>query len=90
MKIYVIEEFKGKNPTLINNKRVAEILLDKIENKGINIVTLVPENKKLDDYWIQHKFKHFPDENIKKTYAEVANLNYNDEEYFMYKILKIV
>ena len=40
VKIYVLENYRGRNPQLIENERVSEILFRQIDRKGVNILTL--------------------------------------------------
>lgn len=51
VKIYVLSEYRGENPILIDDERVSQLLFREIERKGINIFTLESANSKLDIYY---------------------------------------
>jgi hypothetical protein len=51
VKIYVLKDYRGENPRLIEEERVSEILFRRIEREEINILTLESACEKLDKYY---------------------------------------
>lgn len=89
VKIHVDEKYKGSNPTLTNDEiRVSEMLMLELESKGVDILTLVPENDKLERYWIGKEYKLFPSEELSQPYVKAIKLNILDQDYLMFKTLK--
>jgi hypothetical protein len=61
VKIYVLEDYRGKIPILIEDERVSEILFRQINRKGVNILTLESACDKLDNYYKSLGFKYNED-----------------------------
>lgn len=61
VKIYVLNDYRGENPILIEEEKVSEILFRQIDRKGINILTLESSCKKLDNYYENLGFKYNKD-----------------------------
>lgn len=61
VKIYVLENYRGKNPRLIEEERVSEILFRQIELQGISILTLESACSKLDIHYEKLGFKYNKD-----------------------------
>lgn len=57
VKIFVLKEYRGESPILIENERVSQILFREIERKGINILTLESADIKLDGYYKKLDYK---------------------------------
>lgn len=58
VKVYVLENYRGKNPILIEERRVSYILFQEIYQKGINILTLESADDKLDNYYKRLGFEY--------------------------------
>lgn len=58
VKVYVLKNHRGKNPILIEERRVSHILFQEIYQKGINILTLESADDKLDNYYKRLGFKY--------------------------------
>lgn len=58
VKIYVLSEYRGETPKLIEEERVSKILFRQIERQGINILTLESACEKLDDYYESLGFRN--------------------------------
>ena len=61
VKIYVLEDYRGKNPRLIEEERVSEILFRQIDRQGINILTLESACERLDTHYEKLGFKYNKD-----------------------------
>lgn len=61
VKIYVLEDYRGENPRLIEEERVSEILFRQIERQGITILTLESACTKLDIHYEKLGFKYYKD-----------------------------
>lgn len=72
VKIYVTEKYKGKEAILIENDKISAILFKYIENKNIPILTLVPANDNLNNYYGRLNFKQLPSE-IMEIYQKTIN-----------------
>lgn len=64
VKIYVLSQYRGKTPILIEEERVSEILFRQIERQGINILTLESACEELDDYYESLGFRNIQEVNI--------------------------
>lgn len=51
VKIFVLRDYRGETPKLIEEERVSEILFRQIERQGINILTLESACTKLDTHY---------------------------------------
>ena len=58
VKIYVLSQYRGQTPILIEEERVSEILFRQIERQGINILTLESACEELDDYYESLGFRN--------------------------------
>lgn len=72
VKIYVLNDYRGEEPILINDERVSQILFRELSNKGINILTLESADEKLDTYYESLGFKY--NETKSKIYSEVIDI----------------
>ena len=61
VKIYVLEDYRGENPRLIEEERVSEILFRQIDRQGINILTLESACERLDTHYEKLGFKYNKD-----------------------------
>lgn len=61
VKIYVLSNYSGENPILIEEERVSEILFRQLEREGINILTLESACEKLDTHYEKFGFKYNKD-----------------------------
>ncbi|WP_419777761.1 GNAT family N-acetyltransferase [Malaciobacter marinus] len=76
VKIYVLSQYRGQTPILIEGERVSEILFRQIEKKEINILTLESACDKLDDYYESLGFRNIQEisngfSQIKGTHAKI-------------------
>lgn len=71
VKIYVLKEYRGNNPQLVNNERVSNILFNEIFRKGIDILTLESADEKLDTYYENKGFIYNQD--LSTTYSQVID-----------------
>jgi hypothetical protein len=53
-----LENYRGKNPILIEERRVSHMLFQEIYQKGINILTLESADDKLDAYYKRLGFEY--------------------------------
>lgn len=58
VKIYVLSQYRGQTPILIEEERVSEILFRQIEKKEIDILTLESACEELDDYYESLGFRN--------------------------------
>lgn len=58
VKVYVLKNHRGKNPILIEERRVSHMLFQEIYQKGINILTLESADDKLDSYYKRLGFEY--------------------------------
>ncbi|WP_417332555.1 GNAT family N-acetyltransferase [Halarcobacter sp.] len=58
VKIYVLSQYRGQTPILIEEERVSEILFRQIERQGINILTLESACEGLDNYYESLGFRN--------------------------------
>lgn len=65
VKVYVLENYRGKNPILMEERRVSYMLFQEIDQKGINILTLESADDKLDNYYKRLGFEY--NEEISRT-----------------------
>lgn len=63
VKIYVLEDYRGEDPRLIEEERVSEILFRQIDRQGINILTLESACERLDTHYEKLGFKYNKDVN---------------------------
>ncbi len=61
VKIYVLEDYRGEDPRLIEEERVSEILFRQIDRQGINILTLESACERLDTHYEKLGFKYNKD-----------------------------
>lgn len=61
VKIYVLKDYRGRTPILIEEEKVSEILFRQIDRKGINILTLESSCEKLDEYYENLGFEYNKD-----------------------------
>ena len=61
VKIYVLEDYRGEDPRLIEEERVSEILFRQIDRQGINILTLESACEILDTHYEKLGFKYNKD-----------------------------
>ena len=61
VKIYVLSQYRGQTPILIEEERVSEILFRQIERQGINILTLESACERLDTHYEKLGFKYNKD-----------------------------
>ena len=61
VKIYVLEDYRGEDPRLIEEERVSEILCRQIDRQGINILTLESACERLDTHYEKLGFKYNKD-----------------------------
>lgn len=61
VKIYVLNEYRGKDPVLVEEERVSEILFRQIERQEINILTLESACEELDTHYEKLGFKYIKD-----------------------------
>ncbi len=76
VKIYVLSQYRGQTPILIEEERVSEILFRQIERQGINILTLESACEELDDYYESLGFRNIQEVNngfsqITGTHAKI-------------------
>ena len=69
VKIYVLEDYRGEIPILIEDERVSEILFRQINRKGVNILTLESACDKLDNYYESLGFKY--NEDISNIFSSI-------------------
>ena len=81
VKIYVLKYYRGKNPTLIEEEKISEILFRKIYKRGINILTLESSCEKLDNYYEKLGFEYNRD--ISEIFSPIVGTN----EKIMVKIV---
>ena len=58
VKIYVLSQYRGQTPILIDGERVSEILFRQIEKKEIDILTLESACEGWDDYYESLGFRN--------------------------------
>lgn len=73
IKIYVLKKYRDKNPILLDEERVSEILFRQIETKSVNILTLESSCKKLDVHYESLGFEYNKDNS--KIFAQAINTN---------------
>ncbi len=61
VKIYVLNQYRGRNPLLLEGERASEILLREIERKGFDILTLESACDALDKRYKVLGFKYIED-----------------------------
>lgn len=61
VKIYVLSDYRGENPILIEEERVSEILFRQLERQGISILTLESACEELDTHYEKFGFKYNKD-----------------------------
>lgn len=76
VKIFVLRDYRGETPKLIEEERVSEILFRQIERQGINILTLESACEELDDYYESLGFRNIQEVNngfsqITGTHAKI-------------------
>ena len=81
VKIYVLKYYRGKNPALIEEEKVSEILFRQIDRKEINILTLESSCEKLDNYYEKLGFEYNRD--ISEIFSPIVGTN----EKIMVKIV---
>ena len=81
VKIYVLKYYRGKNPTLIEEEKISEILFRQIDRKEINILTLESSCEKLDNYYEKLGFEYNRD--ISEIFSPIVGTN----EKIMVKIV---
>ena len=82
VKIYVLKNYRGKNPKLIEEERVPEILFRQIDKKGVNILTLESACEKLDIHYERFGFEY--NEEMSDFFAPIIGTN----EQIMTKFIK--
>ena len=73
VKIYVLKDYRGKTPILIDDERVSEILFRQIDMKNITILTLESSCEKLDIYYENLGFRYDPD--VSNIFASAIGTN---------------
>jgi len=73
VKIYVLKYYRGKNPALIEEEKVSEILFRQIDRKEINILTLESSCEKLDNYYEKLGFEYNRD--ISEMFSPIVGTN---------------
>ena len=68
VKIYTLNTHRGKNPILVEEERVSEILFRQIDRKDVNILTLESACEELDSYYKSLGFKY--NEEISQVFAQ--------------------
>ncbi len=58
VKIYALKTHRGRNPTLVEEERVSEILFREIDKKNVNILTLESACENLDRYYEELGFEY--------------------------------
>jgi hypothetical protein len=91
--VYVLENYRGKNPILIKERRVSHMLFQEIYQKGMNILTLESADDKLDNYYKRLGFEY--NEEISRILSDKIDsrnrqiLHKIKNEYLMSENLKI-
>ena len=70
VKIYVLNDYRGTNPTLIEEERVSEILFRQIYRQGINILTLESACDELDVYYETLGFRY--DKDVSEMFSHIV------------------
>ena len=79
VKIYVLKTYRGKNPILIEGKRVSIILFRELDKKEVKILTLEPACSKLDVYYKNLGFSY--NEEISEEFSKAIGTS----EKIMYR-----
>ena len=82
VKIYVLENYRDKNPQLIKEERVFNILFRQIHRKGVNILTLESACEKLDIHYESFGFEN--NKEMSDFFAPIIGTN----EQIMTKFIK--
>ena len=83
VKIYVLKAYRGRNPILIDEERVSEVLLRTMESKGFNILTLESACDKLDRRYKELGFEYIED--LSREFGSVLDTS----EKIFYKRINI-
>ena len=73
VKIYVLEDYRGETPILIEEEKVSVILFRQIDRKNITILTLESSCIKLDNYYDNLGFKYYED--VSGVFAQIIGTN---------------
>jgi hypothetical protein len=71
VKIYVLKDYRGKTPILIDDERVSQILFRQISVKDIDILTLESADEKLDKYYKSMGFEY--NEEKSRIYSQIID-----------------
>lgn len=71
VKIYVLKDYRGKTPILIDDERVSQILFRQISIKNVDILTLESADIKLDKYYKSMGFEY--NEEKSRIYSQVID-----------------
>jgi len=73
VKIYVLKDYRGKTPILVEEERVSEILFRQIDIKNINILTLESACEKLDIYYENLGYRY--DIDVNNVFSSLIGTN---------------
>jgi len=72
LKLFVLNEYRGENPILMEDERISKVLFNTVVRKGYKIVTLEPSCERLEEHY-QEEFGFKYIETISKIFANVID-----------------
>lgn len=83
LKLFVLNEYRGEDPVLMDGERVSKVLFNTVVRKGYEIVTLEPSCERLEEHY-QDEFGFKYVETISKIFADAIDaVKYRKILYWM-------